>query len=163
MTTRIKLPIELCRAMRVDLARSHPFAAERVGFAYGRPTIGGSGRLVLLYAYEPVADDDYVDDRLAGATYGTRAIRGARQRILARKDAAFHVHAHDHSGRPWFSAVDRASLNQVVPSFLSIARDIVHGALLLSDDSIAALVWTGGKKPEIASVTVVAYPMQVIP
>ena len=59
-----------------DLCRSHPFAAERVGFFSCR--VGGlrpSGWVVLAHDFHPVADDDYLRDRTVGAMMGPTAIR----------------------------------------------------------------------------------------
>jgi hypothetical protein len=159
MAVAVKIPRALCEQMRLDVVRPHPFALERVGFAFGRPAASAS--LVLLYEYESVPDDDYVNDGMAGATFGAAAIRRVRQRILDRGDSAFHVHMHEHRGRPWFSRLDRSSLAQVVGSFRSMARKVPHGAILLSDDSIAALTWPEGATPEAARVSVIGYPLQV--
>ena len=86
--------------------RPHPFAAERVGFLACRAgRLDGGGIVILAADYDPVADEDYVDDLRVGAMMGPAAIRKALQRAYndGRGDLSlFHVHMHEHSGLPGF-------------------------------------------------------------
>jgi hypothetical protein len=55
--------------------------------------------------------------------------------------AVFHVHRHDHSGKPAFSPLDLRSSRQFVPGFFNVRRDLPHGVLVLSFDHATGLVW----------------------
>jgi hypothetical protein len=94
---------DLFTAVRQDLHRAHPFAAERVGFIVCRAGRLMDGGLVILGAgYEAVADEDYLDDPTVGAMMGPAAIRKALQRAYnagAEDCSIFHVHMHGHPGR----------------------------------------------------------------
>jgi len=125
-----------------DLRRSHPFAAERVGFLSCK--VGGVkpwGWVVLAQEFHPVADDDYLKDHSVGAMMGPAAIRKAIQIALSNEVCMFHVHMHGHCGQPWFSGVDLRETAKFVPDFWHVRPQLVHGAVVLSLDSIAGLCW----------------------
>lgn len=164
----MKLTVRLARALydeaRADLRRPHPFAAERVGFLFGKASSGGGDRVVLaMRAYVALADDEYIDDRSAGAVFSAGAIRRMRQRVLDTGESAFHLHEHRHSGRPAFSTIDLRSLAELIPSFGALVPDAPHGALLLSDDAAIGLGWSRHSSSPVATeaVSVVGRPMQV--
>ena len=164
----MRLLIRMSRQLR-DLAlerlrRPHPFAAERVAFAYGRRGKLSDGEVILLSNVVEVDDEDYEDDPTVGARIGSVAIHKALQRALDLRAATFHLHLHDHSGMPWFSLVDRRELPDVVRPFGVLVPEQPHGLLLLSDDDCVALVWHGGQKaPRLAhDVTFVGAPMSVL-
>ena len=48
---------------------------------------------------------------------------------------------HEHIGRPRFSRVDTTNYPSLISAFRNVAPSIVHGAILLSEDSCDALVW----------------------
>lgn len=51
-----------------DLKRSHPFAYERVGFAFSKTSkINDDETIVFLYDYTPISDSNYEFDRYSGA------------------------------------------------------------------------------------------------
>ena len=78
MRIKIKLTGALHAEIIRDLARPHPFAAERVGFVSGRMgTLADNGRLVLLTRYHSIPDDQYLDDPSVGARIGSEAITWA--------------------------------------------------------------------------------------
>src|SRR4051794_18546912 len=79
MTLNLRLPELLIRHMRTDLARPHPFAAERVGFVSCRVADLAGGVVLLGHGYHPVEDDDYVDHPRFPAMMGSGAIRKALQ------------------------------------------------------------------------------------
>src|SRR5262249_6328674 len=92
---------------REDLRRPHPFAAERVGFLFGRLDTSAEGPMVLLTAYAPLADERYIPDPNVGARIDSQAIRDAMQRVIRGRECAFHTHWHGWPGPPSFSPADR--------------------------------------------------------
>lgn len=147
-----------------DLRRSHPFAAERVGFLSCR--VGGlmpSGWVVLARDFHPVADDDYLRDRTVGAMMGPAAIRKAMQIALNGEVCMFHVHVHGHRGQPSFSRVDLRETAKFVPDFWHVRPHLVHGAVVLSLDSATGLCWHPqySKPLRFSNFSVVGAPMSV--
>jgi hypothetical protein len=128
-------------SVRKDLERPHAFAAERVGFLYGRQARTSEGCVVLAVAFEPVEDDHYVDDPRVGARIGSPAIRRAMQRALSSGDCVFHVHAHFGSRYPQFSGVDVDNLSELIPPFFSVSGGALHGGLVLGDEYARGLLW----------------------
>lgn len=160
MTGQIRvLGAELGR-VRVALQVPHAFALERVGFIFGRS--GGNG-LILLSTFASVADEHYEPDRRVGARIGAHAINRALQRTLDGRCAAFHVHAHEHRGAPRFSPTDLRELPPVMAPCLTLVPEQPHGLLLLSHDSLMALVWyPGDSRPtRVNQFTVVDAPLQL--
>ena len=47
MTTKVRITRKLLDAVRADLSRPHPFAAERVGFLYGPLVCAGSCSVLI--------------------------------------------------------------------------------------------------------------------
>jgi proteasome lid subunit RPN8/RPN11 len=137
---------DLLGRVHEDLNRRHPFAAERVGFFFGRAgRIGSDGLVILATDYEPIADEDYVNDSSVGAMMGSTAIRKALERALDGGTgdlSVFHVHRHEHHGPPWFSSVDLSESAKFAPSFFHVAPKIPHGVIVLSHGQAAGLWWT---------------------
>jgi len=163
MSVRCRVPEQLYRRVREDLARSHEFAAERVGFLSAR--LGnrvGDESLVLFSGYHAVPDDQYIDDPRSGARINATAIREAMQRVLDTGDGLFHVHHHAHAGRPGFGWMDRRETPRIVSSLQVAGPDQAHGMVLLSNDFCIAHIWLPrAQKPVVAQrVTVVGYPLQ---
>src|SRR5690349_14497242 len=100
MNTHLKIPGRLYDDMVQDLRRPHPFAAERVGFVFGRTaSLSDGGRLVLLTRYHPIPDEHYIDDPAVGARIGPEAITWATQAVYygrTAKEGIFHLHLHGH-------------------------------------------------------------------
>jgi len=88
-----------------------------------------------------VSDGDYVRDPSVGAMMGASAIRKALQIALSNEVGMFHVHVHGHYGPPRFSRVDLHETAKFVPDFWHVRPQAVHGAIVLSVDSIAGLCW----------------------
>lgn len=136
---------DLLAAVRRDLHRPHPFAAERVGFLLCRAGGLADGGLVILGAdYHAVEDGDYLDDPRVGAMMGPAAIRKAMQRAYnagAQDVSLFHVHMHDHRGTPGFSRVDLTKSVNFVPDFFNAVPAMPHGAIVLSLDRAVGLCW----------------------
>jgi hypothetical protein len=136
---------DLLAAVREDLHRPHPFAAERVGFLICRAgRLADGGIVVLATSYDPVADDDYLDDPSVGAMMGPAAIRAAMQRAYnggVEDLGLFHVHMHGHYGRTKFSGIDDRESRKFVPDFFNVAPGMPHGAIVLSLDQAVGLCW----------------------
>lgn len=144
-----------------DLSRSHPFAAERVGFvACAVGTLDG-GHLLLASSYHPVADADYEDDPRVGAMMGSAAIRKALQFAYNQPVAMLHVHRHEHRGRPEFSPVDISESAKFVPDFWKVRPKLPHGMLVLSKNAATGAWWDPATKAVnyMDEVTVIGRPI----
>ena len=137
-----KLTADLLHRTREQLVLPHPFAAERVGFLSCRVgAVKPSGWLVLAHDFHPVEDNDYLEDFSVGAMMGPTAIRKAMQFAFNNEVAMFHVHMHGHRGQPWFSGTDLRENANFIPDFWHVRPHSVHGALVLSKDSLAGMCW----------------------
>jgi hypothetical protein len=167
MTTHLKLTGRLYDEVVQDLLRPHAFAAERVGFVFGRmAALSDSGRLVLLTRYQPVLDEQYVDDPTVGARIGPEAITWATQAVYygrRAKEGIFHIHLHGHKGVTGMSGTDRQEIPMLIPGFQSVGRGAAHGIIILSADHGAAWVWFPGQdQPAKAdSIAVIGAPIGV--
>lgn len=150
-----------------DLARPHPFAAERVGFVFGRTgSLANTGKLVLLTRYHSIPDEQYMADATVGARIGSDALTWAMQAVYhgrPLREGIFHVHLHPHAGRTSMSRTDRREIPRLVPGFQSVGREAAHGIIILSGDHGAGWVWPpGGKEPVAAqSISVIGKPLRV--
>lgn len=164
MRVRVRIPRGLYARVRADLARRHEFAYERVGFLSARlGNVAGNRPLILLTDYHPVPDDQYVDDPKSGARINSVAIREAMQRVLDAGTGAFHVHSHEHRGRPGFSPMDMEETPRVVSGLRVAGPAQAHGMLLLSNDHCVAHVWmpASDKPVATAGISVVGYPLEI--
>jgi hypothetical protein len=165
MKILFKITENLLEQVHSDLARPHAFAAERVGFLNCKVGLTKPLALAILAReFSPVDDDDYLDDPRAGATIGPAALRKALQLVYKEAGSMFHIHVHDHPGRPWFSYIDLHEGANFVPDFWHVRPELPHGALVLSRDSVSGLCWVPGKRNPIPiqSFTVVGFPMRTI-
>ena len=165
MKTAFRITRNLLAAIYSDLSRPHPFAAERVGFiscAVG--DLPGHGLVLLAQDFHPVADRDYVDNPTVGAMMGSAAIRSALQLAYNQQVSMFHVHRHEHDGRPWFSRVDLRESARFVPDFWKVRPGFPHGAIVLSHDSMAGLCWDPqkGSPSPISEMSVVGQHLSTI-
>jgi hypothetical protein len=145
-----KMSQGLSNEIHRDLSRPHDFAAERVGFiACGASVFGANGLLLLGDTYHPVEDQHYVDDPRVGAMMNSNAIRSALEIAYNRNVAMFHVHRHEHYGKPNFSGVDRRESARFVPDFFKVRPLLPHGVIVLSHDSMAGLCWLERDRPPI--------------
>ena len=161
----IKMLRSLIEVVQQDLSRPHPFALERVGFLSGRVgTWSENSLVILLHGYQPVADEDYEENDSVGAMMASSAIRKALQYTYTNKAAMFHVHRHDHRGRPAFSRVDLLENSKFVPNFWHVCPSYPHGALLLSLDSACGMCWcpTLTNAIPITEILVVGAPMRAL-
>jgi hypothetical protein len=144
MKVRFKITTALLASIHADLRRPHGFAFERVGFILAGIAQSASGFLILAQEYRPVADEDYLPDDSVGAMMGPEAIRKAMEWAWMNKVSVFHVHSHGGQGIPRFSTVDVRESAKFVPDFLKVAPEMIHGAIVLSDDAALGRFWVFG-------------------
>ncbi len=143
MSVLFRATAEFMRQLHTDLMRPHPFAAERVGFISVRAAQGQDRLVLLAENYYPVEDRDYVPDLHVGAMMGQEAIRKALEIALLQPVGMFHVHIHEHHGRPRFSATDLREQLKFVPDFFKVRPQMPHGAIVLSYDRALGRTWMG--------------------
>jgi hypothetical protein len=143
MRAIFKIRQALAQAIQEDLARNHEFAHERVGFIACRAAQIQDGIMVLAETYQPVADDNYLEDESVGALISGSAIRAAMQISLDSGAGMFHVHMHEHIGVPRPSRVDLEDSKKFVPDFFNVAPFMPHGTVILSKDKAFGLCWLG--------------------
>jgi hypothetical protein len=141
MRIQFKATKGLADLVRQDLVRPHPFAAERVGFLSMRAAAAGRSLVLFAEEYHPISDDDYVDDPTVGAMMGQEAIRKALNIALLNPVGMFHIHMHEHAGRPGFSRTDLREQPKFVPDFFKVRRSMPHGAIVLSHDRAIGRAW----------------------
>jgi hypothetical protein len=96
-----------------------------------------------------VADEDYERSMTMGALVGSGGFRKVLQYSYANDVSIFHVHRHEHGGRPMFSAIDVRESAKFVLDFFKVRPQRPHGTLVLSHDSIYGNVWrTAKSKPQ---------------
>jgi hypothetical protein len=167
MRIKIKLTGALHAEIIRDLARPHPFAAERVGFVSGRMgTLADNGRLVLLTRYHSIPDDQYLDDPSVGARIGSEAITWAMQAAFhgrPAREGIFHIHLHGYRGETGMSGTDNREIPRLIPGFQSVGRDAPHGIIILSLDHGSGWVWLPGDKHPVQaiSIAVIGAPLAV--
>lgn len=148
MTYMLKASPLTWRTIHHDLSRPHPHAHERIGFAFANAAkLTDSSIGLYLSHYSPVADENYIFEPRVGALINGDALRDAMQFAYRNQLATFHVHRHEHYGKPWFSKYDLQESNKFVPDFFHVVPGGPHGALLLSHDSAAGLIWTAKNAP----------------
>ena len=76
---RMRLSETLVNNVLEDLRTPHSFAAERIGFLCCRQRSVPSGVLLLGCKYEPIRDDQYIQDDAVGARFDSSAIRSGMQ------------------------------------------------------------------------------------
>jgi hypothetical protein len=131
MNLTLRIPQSVLCVARQDLARSHPFAYERIGFFRCRPTVRSD--LIVITGYDAVPDEQYIENSGAGACIGRMAIQTAMQRILTHKVGQIHVHQHGHRGVPSPSSTDSANQPRLVSSFRNLGPQLPHGFIILSN------------------------------
>ena len=167
MKAHIKLTGVLHAEIMQDLMRPHPFAAERVGFVFGRlGTLADGGRLVLLTRYHSIPDDQYVEDDTVGARIGSDAMTWAMQSVYhgrAVREGIFHIHLHEHPGETGMSATDRREIPRLMPGFQSVGREAGHGIIILSLDHGSCWLWTPGsaESAQASCMSVIGAPIDV--
>lgn len=149
---RFRIPEQLHKKMLSDLNRPHSFAYERVGFLFAKTVkLSSNVTLIIAIEYIPVADKDYINDKEVGAKINSNAIRNAMQGTLEKDCGCFHVHLHDHSGKPSPSFTDAKSLPGIVMSLNNIASEHTNGYLILSRNAFYSSI-------KVDTIGVVGYP-----
>lgn len=135
-----RISSQLAKEIKSDLMRAHSHAFERVGFIFTKLTISSDGKksIVLASGYEPVSDEDYIEDESVGARINSTAIRKVMQRVLTTGEGAFHVHIHDHDGTPGLSYTDRKEIRPMMQSVRNASPQSAHGLIVLSRDAAYA-------------------------
>lgn len=165
MNIHFRVTRQLIDALHAALSRPHAHAHERVAFLSCQPALLPNGGLLLLVqTLHSVADEDYELSDEVGAMLSGAAFRKALQFAYTRKVSMFHVHRHEHRGRPYFSRVDLTESARFVPDFWKVRPEHPHGTLVLSHDSLVGLVWLHqGQCPiPIRRFSVVGYPLREI-
>lgn len=165
MKIYFKITDVLLNEIRRDLARSHKFAYERVGFISCRVgKVNPDGWVMLASKYHPVEDDHYIEDHTAGATIGSDAIRKMMQLAYDEPVSIMHVHEHAHYGLPGLSYIDKREMSQLIPNFWHVRPNLPHAAVVLSNDSICGFAWepTSKDRIQIDDFTIVGAPMKFI-
>jgi hypothetical protein len=165
MKIEMRTTIGLLKHVRMDLARPHPFAFERVGFLVCKVAETKRHTIhVFPYDYLEVEDDDYLKDVSVGAMMGPAAIRKALQFAYRNPVAMFHIHMHDHHGQPSFSKLDLRENSAFVPDFWNVRPTLPHGAVVLSRDSMAGLCWMPKRRTpfQISSFSIIGFPTTFI-
>lgn len=143
--TAFRISNQLLQNIHDDLNLPHKFAAERVGFICCRQgKVDGDTTLLLAGDYRRVDDNDYINDPHVGAMINSAAIRKALQFSFNNHAAMFHVHRHEHKGKPMFSPIDMREYQQFIPDFFKVQPKLPHGAIVLSQDSAFGAVWHPG-------------------
>jgi hypothetical protein len=167
MKVQIKIPGGIYRQMMEDLTRPHPFAGERVGFAFGRiGSLINQDKIVLITRYQSVPDHQYVDDTSVGARIGSEALTFAMQAVYhvrAKKEGIFHIHLHDRYGSPSLSKTDMDELPKLIPGFQAVGRNAPHGIIILSRDHGSGWVWLPNFRipARASSISVIGVPIGV--
>lgn len=163
MKVILKIAENLLGFAMEDLRRPHPFAMERVGFLLCRPgDLPGGGLAIFAGSFHTIADDDYLDDQSAGAVMGPDAIRKALQVSYNKNASMFHVHIHEHHGKPRFSGTDKRETSLFVPDFWHVQPALPHGAIVLSKDSAFGQCWIPGadRPQEITDFVFIGAPIR---
>lgn len=158
---KIRIPKSLLTKAKNDLKRSHPHAAERVGFLFGK-LVAGTPPIILMTEYIPLEDDNYIHDAHVGAKIDAAAIRAAMQKGLSDSLGIFHVHMHAW-GSAGFSGIDLRESARLIPSFQAASPQQAHGAIVVTESDMAAMVWLPGKrKPTTAGkISVIGWPFSL--
>lgn len=149
--TKFRIPKYLHEKILLDLSRSHSYAYERVGFLFAKTIELSNMTLVIAIGYESVDDKNYIEDAKVGAKINSSAIRSAMQGTIEKDCGCFHVHLHNHYGKPSPSSTDIKSLPEIVNSLNNIAPKHKNGFFILSKDAFYASI-------DIESINVVGYP-----
>jgi hypothetical protein len=162
MNVVFKITQKLHYQTMADLRLHHGFAFERVGFFLCRPAELIGGLLLIAQGFHKIADADYVKGTGAGATMGTDAIRKALQTAYTASASMFHVHIHEHTGKPSFSRMDEIETSRFVPDFWHVQPKLPHGAIVLSKDSAYGKCWIAGNDTpiEIGEFASIGVPMR---
>ncbi len=159
----LKITDGLLHQIRTDLARSHPHAAERVGFLSARPVNFPTSTLLLSVAYHPIPDQRYIDDPYSGARINSQAIREAMQLALDTREGLFHIHSHYGRSIPSFSPMDREETPPIIKSLQAVCPDAPHGMIVINRESLFGLVQMPDEDTlrPVEKIVVVGFPTKL--
>ena len=158
MRAILRMTQSLRQDILADLARPHPYAAERMGFVFSRTfALSGGIQVALGYGYQSVPDDEYLRDPTVGARVGTLTTRRMLQHALTEHEGIWQVHQHGHRGAPVFSPTD-VEWVQFLQAFHAVASDQIHGLLLLSNDAASTVAYDPVVGTEACRHAFVGYP-----
>lgn len=141
MNAIFKTTASLLRSVERDLARPHPFAAERVGFLTASAGRTPDGVILLATGYISVPDDGYEDSYDAAAVINETTIRNALQTVYTERVGIVHIHLHEHRGRPAFSLTDETETGRFMPPFANVRPEQPHAAVIRSRDHFVGRCW----------------------
>lgn len=162
---KLRIPKQIYQEMLQDLRRPHEYAFERIGFLLTKSKkLAEDLSLIVAIKYIAIDDLNYIDDKSVGARINSSAIRAGMQAMLEHEAGCFHVHLHDHSGRPSPSFTDMDGIPQIVESFGNIKPGESNGFLILSEDSCYAEVKLPGIKKYVTpqQISIIGYPIKSI-
>jgi hypothetical protein len=159
--TTLRLTKAFLEDVHRDLSRPHAFAHERVGFIACALSPTSAGQLILASRYLPVDDDGYEQDLTVGAMMNSTAIRKELEFAYNHPVSMFHVHRHEHRGRPAFSKVDLLEGAKFVPDFWKVRANVPHGLLVLSKNAATSAMWDPrSKEPRyVDEISIVGRPL----
>lgn len=149
--TRLHIPFVLASAIRCDLERPHPIAAERVGIAFVRRASAHAANVLVILDYQPIPEHTYVKGR-AAANFDLGWILERGGFAASQKCGLMWVHMHDHPGPPRFSEIDTATSGQLCSALRIASPNFPQGALLLSRDAAIAQVFADGSLIDVGTV-----------
>lgn len=158
-----RIPNAIHLEMLNDLRRKHPHAWERMGFLHTRlKWLDKMTVLIIANFYQVLEDEDYIRDSSVGAKIGASAIRKAMQYMIENRTGGFHVHLHDHRGRPGPSPVDDRGIPGIIESLSHVTKEQATGMLILSSDGFFDAIRIPGiqRKLRADSISIVGFPMQ---
>lgn len=159
-----RIPKAIHLEMLNDLRRKHSHAWERMGFLHTRlKWLDEKTVLIIANSYQVLEDEDYIRDSTVGAKIGSEAIRKAMQLMMDNQTGGFHVHLHDHKGRPVPSLVDERGIPGIIESLSHATKEQATGMLILSGDGFYDEIRIPGvkKKLKADSISVVGFPIHV--
>lgn len=161
MKIKIRIPKGLLIKTKNSLKQSHAHAAERVGFLFGK-LVAGTPPIILMTEYLPVDDDNYIRDKGVGAKINAAAIRAAMQKGLSDSLGIFHVHMHEW-GMAAFSGLDLRESARLIPGFQAASPQQAHGAIVLTENGIASMVWLPGQRKPAATgrISIIGWPFSL--
>lgn len=163
----VRLTRALLKQITEDLHRPHPFAAERVGFVFGKlGSLGNGDQAVLLTRYMSLPDDHYERNDKVGAFIGEKAMAEAMNQVFQsrnEREGIFHIHLHEHRGPTGVSEVDQQDVPRMIPNFANVSRNAAHGFIILSEDHGLAWVRTPDNRTlvEVPRIVVSGAPLAI--
>lgn len=159
-----RIPKKLKEIIFTDLSRSHNHAYERVGFVLTKTHWIGNRAIILAYDYKAVVDEDYIRDDNVGARINSKAIKNALEIAYFENCGIFHVHSHNHFGKPTESQSDVEGIRPMMKSISIINKKQLFGYVILSQNSALCNVKSLDDKSflEASLYSEVGYPMNFV-